>query len=720
MKNQKKFLALFLSITLVVSLFTGCSSTDTNIVDSDEITAMQDALDEWGTSVELVNHSDTSGKEETVYALLSADGTIEQTIVSEWLKNPKGNTTLTDKTNLSDITVVKGDAQYSKKDSGNQIVWTNNGSDIYYQGTSDKELPVDVHISYELDGKKVTADELSGASGHLKITFTYTNHLSKEITIQGEKQTIYQPFVMISGMIFDNNNAQNIIMNHGSIVNSGDDTVAFGVALPGLKESLGLDDITDDDGKLIDVDIPEEVTVEADVADFSLMMTLTIASNTALSQLGLDDIDSIDDLKADLDKLTDAMNDIIDGATQLNDGAIELKDGTFSLSDGTQTLSNGTTDLSEGAQSLSDGAAQVNDGTVALKNGLNDLKENAPALVSGVSSLTMGADQLSSGLNTIIGNNTSLNAGAFQITDGLSTLNDSLNNEDSKQQIQSLVSGSATFSQGLAQASDGLSQIVTNYNYNSGNLAALIARLAQYAQELAASGDPANITYAEYIQTILETYKGLYNNVATAESGVNTLSDSYNVIDSGIQTAANNISTVSQAVGKLSSGAGQLKEGIASYTVGVSQASDGIKTLDEGLNMLNAQVPTLVSGIAQLSDGATILASGTGSLSNGASSLATGAAQLNNGTSDLKEGVSKLLDGMIELTNGTGNLKDGVIKFNDEGIQKFVNIMNNDLEASYDRLKAVQEFAKEYTSYSGCEDDVECSVKFIYKTDSIE
>lgn len=720
MKNQKKFLALFLSITLVVSLFTGCSSTDTNIVDSDEITAMQDALDEWGTSVELVNHSDTSGKEETVYALLSADGTIEQTIVSEWLKNPKGNTTLTDKTNLSDITVVKGDAQYSKKDSGNQIVWTNNGSDIYYQGTSDKELPVDVHISYELDGKKVTADELSGASGHLKITFTYTNHLSKEITIQGEKQTIYQPFVMISGMIFDNNNAQNIIMNHGSIVNSGDDTVAFGVALPGLKESLGLDDITDDDGKLIDVDIAEEVTVEADVADFSLMMTLTIASNTALSQLGLDDIDSIDDLKADLDKLTDGMNDIIDGATQLNDGAIELKDGAFSLSDGTQTLSNGTTGLSEGAQSLSDGAAQVNDGTVALKNGLNDLKENAPALVSGVSSLTMGADQLSSGLNTIIGNNTSLNAGAFQITDGLSTLNDSLNNEDSKQQIQSLVSGSATFSQGLAQASDGLSQIVTNYNYNSGNLAALIARLAQYAQELAASGDPANITYAEYIQTILETYKGLYNNVATAESGVNTLSDSYNVIDSGIQTAANNISTVSQAVGKLSSGAGQLKEGIASYTVGVSQASDGIKTLDEGLNMLNAQVPTLVSGIAQLSDGATILASGTGSLSNGASSLATGAAQLNNGTSDLKEGVSKLLDGMIELTNGTGNLKDGVIKFNDEGIQKFVNIMSNDLEASYDRLKAVQEFAKEYTSYSGCEDDVECSVKFIYKTDSIE
>lgn len=718
MKNHKKFLALFLSTSLVVSLSSGCSSTDT--ADSDEITAIQNTLDEWDAVSELVSHSNSSGKEETVYALLNADGTMEQTIVSDWLKNPKGSTTLTDKTNLSDITVVKGDAQYSKKDSGNQIVWTNNGSDIYYQGNSDKELPVDVHISYELDGKKMTADELSGASGHLKITFTYTNNLSKKIMIHGKKQTIYQPFVMLSGMILDNNKVQNVTIDHGNIINSGDDTVALGVAFPGLKESLGLDDITDDNGKSIDPEIPDEVTVEADVSDFSLMMTLTIASNNALSQLGLDDIDSIDDLKADMDKLTDGMNSIIDGTTQLNDGAIELKDGTVSLSDGTQTLSNGTTSLAEGAQSLSDGAKQVNDGTVSLENGLNNLKENVPTLVSGVNSLTKGADQLSSGLDTIIGNNTSLNAGASQIADGLSTLDDSLNTEDNKQQLQSLVTGSSTFSQGLSQVSDGLSQIVNGYNYNSGDLAALIAGLTQYAQELKASDDPANITYAGYIQTILETYKGLYNNVATAKSEVNTLSDSYNVINSGIQTTANNISAVSQAVGKLSSGAGQLKKGITSYTVGVSQASDAVKTLDKGLNSLNAQVPAFASGINQLSDGAANLASGTGSLSDGASSLANGAEKLNSGTSTLKDGVSKLLDGITELTNGTGSLKDGVIEFNDEGIQKLANIINNDLEAYYDRLKAVQEFAKDYTSYAGCEDNIACSVKFIYKTDSIE
>ena len=709
MKKTKKIFALFLTTTLIVSLCSGCSSKDTST--PDEITTIQEALNEWDAVSELVNCSNTSGKEETVYVLLSADGAMEQTIVSDWLKNPDGSTSLTDKTSLSDITVVKGDAMYSNDVSGNQIVWTNNGSDIYYQGKADKELPVDVHISYELDGKKVTADELAGASGHLKITFTYTNHLSKKIVLQGKTQTIYQPFLMVSGMMLDNSKAFNVTVDHGNIINSGDNTVAFGVALPGLKESLGIND---------DIDIPDKVTMEADVTDFSLMMTLTLASNNALSQLGIDDMDSIDDLKSDMDKLTDGMNSIVDGTTQLNDGAVELRDRAASLSDGTQTLSNGASALTEGTKSLSDGTKQVNDGAISLKNGLNSLKENIPTLIQGVDALTKGADQLSSGFDTILENNNSLNAGASQIADGLSSLHSSLNNEDSRQQLQSLVSGSSTFSQGLSDVSGALSQIVDHYNYSSDTLSSLVENLTQYAQELSASDDPGNHEYAVSIQTMLNAYKDFYNNVEAAGYGINSLAASYSMIDSGIQTTANNVSTVSQAVENLSSGAGQLREGIASYTAGVTQASDAVKSLDNGLNSLNAQVPSFASGISQLSDGAAALASGTDSLSTGASSLANGAEKLNSGTSALNENVPKLLDGIAELANGTGSLKNGVIEYNNEGIQKLASILQNDLEAYYDRLKAIQEFAKEYTSYSGCDDNIDCSVKFIYKTDSIE
>lgn len=725
MKNLKKFLALGCSAVLVVSSLSGCSTADTaqggtDTTDFEEAAAIQSALDEFEGVSDLVSHSDSAGKEETVYAILDADGAIQQTIVSEWLKNPDGSTTLSDRTDLSDITVVKGNATYTQDGAGNQLVWTNDGSDIYYQGSSDKELPVDVNVSYELDGKKVTADELGGASGHLKITFSYINNTSKETMVHGEKCTIYQPFVMISGMMLDNDKAQNITIDNGNAVNTGDDTIVFGIAMPGLKESLGLNDIKDEDGQLIDLTIPEEVTVEADVTDFSLMMTLTIASNSALSELGLDDIDSIDDLKADMDELTNGMSDIIDGAAKLDNGAGELKDGTGTLADGTLTLSDGTANLSDGAHKVSDGAAQVNNGAVALKNGLDSLTGSAPVLVSGVDSLTKGADQLSSGFNTIIENNDSLNTGAAQVANGLLALNSSLNSEEIQQQLKTLVSGSTAFSQNLTQASEGLSEIVTGYNYKDGNLANLITGLTQYAQELISTGNPENAAYAGYIQTMIETYKNLYNSTAAAQEGVAALSDFYSDINSGIQTTANSISRVSQTVGQLSAGAGQLKDGVASYTAGVSLASAGVNTIDEGLNALNAQVPTLVTGINQLSVGADTLASGTGSLSEGASGLANGADQINSGTSELKSGISKLLDGINELANGTAQLKDGVIKFNEEGIQKLADIVNNDLETYYDRLKAIQDYAEEYTSYAGCKEGMECSVKFIYKTDSIE
>lgn len=727
MSRLKKFLALGCSMTLIVSALSGCAasgtgdSQDVNDSGSGEVEAIQSALDEFEGVSDIVRHSDTSGKEETVYAILDANGNSVQTIVSEWLKNPEGATTIKDNTSLTGITVVKGDAEFQKDESGseNSVVWTNDGSDVYYQGTSSKELPVTVNISYELDGKAVTAEELDGASGHLKITFTYNNNTGKETVVQGQKCTIYQPFVMISGMVLDNTKVKNVTVDNGSAINSGDDTMVFGIAMPGLKESLGIDEVKDSDGNKIDIDIPEEVCVEADVTDFSLMMTLTIASNNALSQLGLDDIDSIDDLREDMNKLTDGMNDIIDGSTQLNDGAGELKNGTGELSDGVSRLSDGATELSDGAHKVSDGAAQVNEGAVALKNGLESLKGSAPALASGIGALTQGADQLASGIETIMGNNDALNAGAAQVADNLAVLNASLNNEESKQKLANLVSGSQAFTQGLTETSDSLDKMVAGYGYTEGDLADIIAGLSQYSQELKETGEEDKVAMAGDIQKLIGTYQSLYNDVTDVNTGVSELSAAYGQIDAGIGTTAGSVSTVSQAVSQLSAGASQVKDGVAAYTAGISQASDGVKTLDAGLNSLNAQVPTLVGGIDKLSDGANSLATGTGSLSDGASSLASGADKLTSGTGDLKSGVSRLLDGVDELLDGTGELKDGVIKFNNEGIQKLSDVVNNDLEKYYDRLKAVKDYAGEYTSYAGCEEGVECSVKFIYKTDSI-
>lgn len=658
MKNGKKILSLCCTTALVVSL-AGVSYGAENgmkkslAADTKEIETIEEALEEFEDVTGVATHSDTAGKEETVYAIMSADGKVQQTIVSEWLKNPEGKTSLTDQTELSDIKVVKGDAEYKQGASKDQIVWSGDGSDIYYQGNSEKELPVEVKISYELDGKKVSAEELSGASGHLKMTFTYINRISKTVKIGGEMRTIYQPFTMISGMLMDNSKAQNVTVDSGSVVNSGDDTLVFGIAMPGLAESLGLEDM--------DLEIPEKVTVEADVTDFSLMMTLTAASNTALSQLGIDDMDSIDDLKADMDQLTSGMSEIVDGASKLN----------------------------EGADDLSAGVAELDTGVSDLKNGVEVLSSKTPALVSGASALAMGASDLTSGMNELLEYNEELNTGAEALADGLAELNGAVNKDTAKQQITALTSGSKTFSEGISNASAGLTKIVNGYSYNSGNLSALIAGLEQYAQGLENAGDATN---AAYIRQMIATYKAFYNDVATASQGVGALSTSYAELNQGIAGAAGSLAEISDAATDLSDGANDLKEGVSFYTAGVKKALDGAIDLQSGLNSLNEKVPALVSGVKELSIG----------------------------SSKLKKGTESLSAGTEELVSGTGDLKEGIVTFDKEGIQKLAKIVNEDLETYYDRFKALQDFAEEYTSYAGCEEGVECSVKFIYKTDGIE
>ena len=719
MKNVKRVMTLGCVVLLVMANVCGCGMQAQAVEQTEEennLKELQNAVEELAGNSDIVRHSSTAGKEETVYAILDAGGNPVETIVSEWLKNPEGKDDLCDVTELQDISVVKGDSSYVA-DGEKKVTWKTGGNDVYYQGTTTKELPVKVSIQYELDGNVVEPSVLEGASGHLKMTFSYENNTAKEVTVAGEKCTIYQPFVMLSGLILDNEKVSNVTVENGSAVNNGDSTMVFGIAMPGLKESLGMKDLKNDDGEEIDINIPENVVIEADITDFSLLMTLTVASNSALEELGLDDIDSIDDLKADMDELTNGMNDIIDGTTQLDDGVGELSGGTGELSDGVNKLSDGTVEFVEGAHKLSDGAAQVNDGAIALKNGLSSLQQGTPALVTGIGALSSGADELSGGLNTIISNNDTLNGGAAQLSDGLNTLNASLNDAEAQAKIQALVSGSSTFADVLSQTADVLSpDTLAEYNYNSeeGVYKQPIADLSNYANNLGAT-DPM----AENIRTMINTYESLYDIVATAASGVNTLNDNYEVIKGGIGATAGSINDVSHAVGQLAAGAGQLKEGVAGYTAGVSQSASGAKTLDEGLASLNSQVPVLVGGIDQLVSGADALASGTGELSNGASSLSSGADELNHGTGELKNGVSSLLDGVAELLDGTGELKEGVIKYNEEGIKKLADLVNKDLEKYYDRLCAVQDYAREYSSFTGCEEGTECSVKFIYKTDSI-
>ena len=229
-------------------------------------------------------------KEETVYVNMDASGNVEKITVSDWLKNAAGSAELSDSSSLSDIKNVKGDETFTQ--DGEKLTWQADGSDIYYQGTTDKELPVTVKLTYYLDGQEISPEDLAGKSGKVKIRIDYTNNEKETVKVNGEDREIYTPFAMISGMILSQDNFSNVKVTNGKVISDGRRNIVVGVALPGLSESIGLSDTED----LDDIDIPDYVEVEADTTNFKLDMTATVATTGVLDDLGIENLDDLKDL----------------------------------------------------------------------------------------------------------------------------------------------------------------------------------------------------------------------------------------------------------------------------------------------------------------------------------------------------------------------------------------------------------------------------------------
>ena len=216
-------------------------------------------------------------KEETVYVNATAEGEVKDITVSDWLKNSgAADGEVSDVSDLNDIKNVKGDETFTQ--DGEKVTWNTDSSDIYYQGTTDKELPVNMKIKYYLDNQEITPDELAGKSGHLRMEVTYTNNSKKTVKVDKKNVEVYSPFVMITGMILSSDHFSNVTIDNGKVISDGDKEMVVGVAIPGLKDSLDLsDDLSDK------IDIPESFTMEADVTDCSMGNTFTMAVTDLLS-----------------------------------------------------------------------------------------------------------------------------------------------------------------------------------------------------------------------------------------------------------------------------------------------------------------------------------------------------------------------------------------------------------------------------------------------------
>ncbi len=514
-------------------------------------------------------------KDETVYVLANADGSVKKIIVSDWIKN-NGGKTISDKTELSDIKNVKGDESYVM-DTDNMREWNADGKDIYYQGTISKALPVDLKVSYELDGKPVSAESLAGKSGKVTIRFDYTNNQYKNVSIDGKNTKIYVPFVMLTGLLLDNDIFTNVEISNGKIINDGDRIIAVGFALPGMQENLNL--------SRDKVDIPDFVEITADVNNFALSNTLTVAANSIISDLDVSKLDSADDLQASLTELSSAMSKLLDGSSELYGGLSELLLKSNELISGVDKLANG-------ASALSDGAA-------ALSAGLSELVSNNDTLNAGAKQVF---DTLLSTVSQKLKDN-GITVDTLTVENYKTVIGGLLENPTDSQKAELINIADAALNAklsaiGVPQNNYGAVKVLLATKLSSGETQE--SAMAEIAAMLQNIGDPQN---AAAIGAAAETAESV---------------NGKQIINAFCLNLANQTlePTVKEAVAQLDS-YNEFYKGVLAYTAGAKQAYDGstelkngAKELSDGANALKSGSSQLVGGVQQLTDGSKRLADG--------------------------------------------------------------------------------------------------------------
>lgn len=708
-------------------------------------------------------------KDETVYVLTGADGSVKKIIVSDWLKNELGSASVADKSDLSDIENVKGDESYTIN-GDNMTVWDAQGNDIYYQGNIQKELPVGLSVRYYLDGKSVSPEELKGKSGKVTIRFDYENRQYETVQINGVNQRIYVPFAMLTGMILDNDTFQNVQITNGKLVNDGDRTVMVGLAFPGLQENLNL--------SRDDLSIPDSVEITADVTNFSLGMTVTLACNDLFSQLGDVDLTSLDSTSA-LDQLTGAMDQLLSGSSSLYEGLSTLLDKSGELVSGVEELAQGAAAIKSGADSVDDGAAQLKAGLANLSSGLNTLSANSEALNSGAkqvfnSLLETAATQIrakglnvpdltienyAEELNTLIKSldeTTVYETALKQVTDAVEAQRPVINQkvtEAVRQQVETKVAAvvrqqvteevtAAVQQQVTATVTDTVQQQVAEQviqaaanmskaDYDAAVAAGIIPQQTQDAVNAAIQAQMGSETVQSKIaenvsaQMASEAVQSeITENIDTQISSEAVQATITENTDAQLQTEAIQATIQQQTELQVQKA---ISENMASDAVQsqLKKASEGAQTLIalkaslDDYNTFYLGLLTYTGGVDDAAAGANDLYAGADQLKGGTAQLRAGAAQLYNGVLQLQDGTPALVSGVTQLKDGAMQLSEGLQQFNRDGIQKLVNLLQNDVGDLSARVQATIDVSKDYRSFAGISDDAEGQVKFIYRTDEI-
>lgn len=615
-------------------------------------------------------------KDETVYSKLDSDGNNYKTIVSTHIKNTENADLINDLSDLLNVKNTSGDEIYTQ--DGNKFVWNANKNDIYYQGESSKELPIECKVKYELDGKELSANEIAGKSGKVKITLQYTNKEERTVDVNGKKVKMYVPFVVVAGTIIENENAKNIEVSSGKVVDDGSKTVVVGMAMPGLQESLGLSDD--------EVEIPGNVEITMDATNFETSSIMSYVTPKVLEEDDLKVFDNLDDIYGQVNTLQTSMN-------QIQDGANILKDGTTELATGANTLKDGVTTAYNGAQTIS---AEVAKSTQSLKNDKSEALDSKT--LESIKQQAAAASQLTDEQKAQIK--------AQAQTSAVLT-------EEQKSQIKAQAAAKAKLTDAQKAQITALAKqgaVLTEKQKSQ------ITEQAQANAVLTKAQKTTIITNAQASYPALtEAEKKLL--IATAQStatqtAVNTaLATAKTTAE---QTAVATALTVAQQVATQTAEttAVETAQQIAIQTAITTALTTAQSTATTTAMQTSTTVAKQVGNQAKKTF--------TNQVISQMNTLGNGLNQLTSGLSELNSGAETLADGTNQVNDGATTLAEGIKTFNEDGIKKICNYINGDVKDLTTRVEKLTDLSKDYNNFTMLDGENDGEVKFIMIADAVK
>ena len=682
-------------------------------------------------------------KDENVYVNLNMDGSVSGVyVVNEYHLDE--DTAITDYGNYTSVQNLSSDDAITL--DGDKVSVSAPAGKFYYQGNlSDTTIPWDIQITYKMDGKELSAEEVAGKSGKLEIMLSVKDNKKSD-------DEFFDNYLVQGTVTLDTKKCSNIQADGATQANVGSDRQLLYNIMAGQEK---------------------EFTITADVTDFEMdaisFQAVPMSFAIDRDSMDLDELyDKTDEIKDAADEFDDGATDLQDGAGELLDGSNELKDGAKELSDGAGDLKSGTDQVKSGVQSLAEGASKVASGNASLSEGLSTLSSSLKKMQKGSTQLNTALTQLAGQSDTLTGGSSEVLAALQQIQNSMAAIDvgtqemqektASLSQSEEMTQLlaasSQINSGITDLSTGISGVSEGLNNMQAQYD-NLGELktqnsngAAYLRGIAQKATAAYAGLSDAQKKMVDQlgdingvagnlnnIATLLETNNSTYDALGNANAslaagageaaaGAASLSENYQQFDAQIQTMpiliqnlmTGQMSELKTAIDTLEAEYEKLDQGIGTYTDGVNQVQKAYAQMYEAYGQVVTATEQLAGGAKKAATGSSSLAKGSQTLVSGSDSLSDGAGTLADGAGSLYDGTVELTDGVTELSDGTQDLKDGTTEFKDK-----TSDIDTQIEDAID--DAIAQFSGEdFTPVSfASEENTQIGlVQFAMKTNAIE